>query len=193
MKIIGLTGSIGMGKSATAAMLRLLRIPVHDSDAAVHRALAPGGDAFRAVALAFPEAWDKKTHTINRTRLGEIVFNDTARRKTLEAILHPCVWLSQKKFILKHRRMGARKVVLDIPLLYETGAEKKCDAVISVTAPYFIQRLRVLRRPGMTEEKFLSILASQAPDAEKRRRADWVVNTGLGRAFVLEKLRKILR
>lgn len=192
MRVIGLTGSIGMGKSLTASLLRRLGIPVHDSDRAVHDLLSPRGAGFRPVAQAFPEAWDRRTRTIDRRRLGEIVFKDPEKKRLLEAILHPLVRQSQQKFVLRCRRMGSRLAVLDIPLLYETGAESRCDSVICVSAPYMIQRLRVLRRPNMTEEKFLAILAAQMPDREKRRRADVVVPTGLGRAHTLLRLKNYM-
>lgn len=192
MKVIGLTGSVGMGKSITAALLRRLRIPVHDADATVHRLLSPGGAAFTLVARLFPEAWDKKKYLIDRRRLGDIVFKDASDRQRLEAVLHPLVWREQKKFIQKARRCGIKRVVLDIPLLYETGAEKKCDYVMTVTAPTFLQRQRVLRRPGMNEDRLRALLALQVTDLEKRHRARWTVQTGLGRGFTLRALRRIL-
>ena len=176
-----------------ASLLRRLRIPVHDSDAAVHDLLAPGGKAFETVALTFPEAWDKKRFAIDRRKLGELIFSDPAKKQTLEKILHPLVQESQQAFIRKARRMGLKKVVLDIPLLYETGADRRCDAVICVTAPHFLQRIRVMSRRGMTVEKFFAILSSQLPDIEKRRRASVVIQTGLGRAFTLLKLKKFLK
>lgn len=193
MKIIGLTGSIGMGKSVTANLLRRLGIPVHDSDAAVHHLLSPRGSAFKIVAQTFPEAWDKKNHIIDRRKLGEIIFSDSEKKRLLESILHPYVWRSQRQFVLRSQRMGKKRVVLDIPLLYETGAERRCDSVIVVTAPSFIQRLRVLNRFNMTPEKFSAILTAQIPDVEKRRRADIVIQTGLGKAFALKKLKEFLR
>jgi dephospho-CoA kinase len=193
MKVIGLTGSIGMGKSIAAGLLRRLRIPVHDSDAAVHDLLAPGGKAFETVALTFPEAWDKKRFVIDRRKLGELVFSNPMKKQALEKILHPLVQESQQAFIRKARRMGLKKVVLDIPLLYETGADRRCDEVICVTAPHFLQRIRVMSRRGMTEEKFFAILSSQLPDIEKRRRASVVIQTGLGRAFTLLRLKKFLK
>ena len=193
MKIIGLTGSIGMGKSATSALLKILKIPVHDSDAAVHVALGPKGGAFRDVVKEFPGAWDKKSNSIDRKKLGAIVFADDTARLKLEAIIHPHVWASQRAFIKKARRMGVKKVVLDIPLLFETGAERRCDEVICVTAPGFIQRQRVLRRAGMSVERFEAILNKQVPDAEKRKRANIVIHTGLGRAFTLQALKKYLK
>lgn len=193
MKIIGLTGSIGMGKSVTASLLKILKVSVHDSDAAVHEALSPGGGAFADVTAAFPSAHDKKNNRIDRTALGKIVFSDDAKRKMLEKIVHPHVWASQRKFITHAKAMGAKIAVLDIPLLYETGAERRCDKVIVVTAPYVLQKQRVLKRPGMTEERFESILKNQVPDAEKRKRADIVIDTGLGRAETLKALKKALK
>jgi dephospho-CoA kinase len=141
----------------------------------------------------FPAAWDLKKHVIDRRKLGEIVFNDPEARRKLEAVLHPYVWARQRKFILKARRLGLKQVVLDIPLLYETGSDRKCDAVVVVTAPHLIQRQRVLRRANMSEQKFHAILALQLPDLEKRRRADYVVQSGLGRAFTLQRLKAFLR
>jgi dephospho-CoA kinase len=193
MKVIGLTGSIGMGKSVTANLLRRLGVPVHDSDAVVHQLLSPQGEAFKIVAQIFPAAWDKKNRIIDRQKLGEIIFSDPEKKKLLESILHPFVWRSQRQFVLRFQRMGKKRVVLDIPLLYETGADRRCDAVIVVSAPPFIQRLRVLNRPNMTLEKFYAILGAQTPDFEKRRLADVVIETGLGKAFTLQKLKKFLR
>lgn len=193
MIVLGLTGSIGMGKSTAARMLRLMGVPVHESDDAVHRALAPGGAAFEEVAVTFKEAWDPKRHVIRRDVLGRIVFGDDEKRRALEAIVHPAVWASQKAFTMKCRRLGRRVVALDIPLLFETGAEKRVDYTIVVTAPYDVQRRRVLARPGMTEEKFLKIFNTQMPDGEKRKRADFVVETGMGLGTTWRALRKIVK
>lgn len=193
MIVLGLTGSIGMGKSTAASMLRELGVPVHDSDDAVHRLLGPGGKAVDAVAARFPEAYDPDRHAINRKTLGGIVFQDAEKRKTLEDIVHPLVRQDQQEFLSEHQKQNRRIVALDIPLLYETGAESRVDKVIVVTCPACIQRRRVLARPGMTEEKFASILAGQIPDAEKRRRADFTVQTGLGRAYSYHRLKKIIQ
>ncbi|MEK7802227.1 MAG: dephospho-CoA kinase, partial [Pseudomonadota bacterium] len=144
MKILGLTGSIGMGKSLVASMLRRRRVPVFDSDRCVHHLLGPNGKACAAVAKAFPAAWDKKKHLINRQKLGDMIFHAPHQRRKLEAILHPLVAQAQKEFIAKARRTGIKTIVLDIPLLFETNGQRKCDAVICVTAPSFIQRIRVL-------------------------------------------------
>jgi len=191
MIVLGLTGSIGMGKSTAAAMLRRLGIPVHDADAAVHRLMGPRGKALSLVEAAFPGVTGPAG--VDRQMLGAIVFKDAAALRRLELILHPLVRADETRFL---RRMAARRapvVVLDIPLLYETGGERRCDAVIVVTAPAFLQRARVLRRPGMTEEKLLAILAKQVPDAEKRRRADFVVDTGQGRLHTLRALANLVR
>lgn len=192
MRIIGLTGSIGTGKSTTARLCRRLGAWVYDSDEAVHRLLSPKGQAFRDVALLFPDAWDRKKHIINRKILGELVFRDDAARKKLENILHPHIWAQQKKFILKARRAGIKHVVMDIPLLFETDAQKRMDTVITVTAPYFLQRLRVLKRPHQTLEKFHAILRQQIPQILKTRMSDYVIPTGLGQRFVLDRLKQIL-
>ena len=193
MKIIGLTGSIGMGKSQIAALLRQKRIPVFDSDAEVHSLLAPTGAAFRTIALLFPDAWDKKHHLIDRRKLGHIVFNDMAERRKLEAVLHPLVDKAQRRFILNARRNGRKTAALDIPLLFETGGERKCDVVFCASAPFFVQKLRVLRRAGMTESGFYKILAGQMPDGLKRRLADAILPTGLGRSHTQRILGKLLK
>lgn len=182
-----------MGKSVTASLLKNLGVPVHDSDAAVHFALSPKGGAFGDVVNIFPEVWDKKSQTIDRKKLGQIVFADSEKRKKLEAIVHPHVWASQKEFLRLAKNSSAPLVVLDIPLLYETGAEQRCDEVIVVTAPAFIQRQRVLSRPGMTEERFQSILKNQVPDSEKRKRANYIIHTGLGRTYTLLALKRYLK
>lgn len=190
MLLIGLTGSIGMGKSTAAAQLRRLGLPVHDADAAVHRLLAPGGAAVPAIAEAFPEAAAGKG--IDRTQLGRIVYADGAALRRLENILHPLVRCAEHRFLRNCARRREPMVVLDVPLLFETGAERRVDATIVVTAPPFVQRQRVLRRPGMTEERFNRIHAQQMPDAEKRRRADFVVRTGQGKGESLQELKRIV-
>lgn len=191
MRILGLTGSIGMGKSTAAAMLRRLGLPVHDADATVHRLLGPGGKAVGAVAGAFPGV--ERKGGIDRKALGAKVFGQPAEMKRLEAILHPLVRAEEQAFLRSWRSRRARIVVLDIPLLYETGGEKRCDGVVVLTAPQFLQKQRVLRRPNMSEARLAQILAQQIPDAEKRRRADWVVETGQGRRATLTALRHVVR
>lgn len=193
MIVLGLTGSIGMGKSRAALMLKFLGVPAHDSDSAVHKALTPKGDAFEEVAVTFPDAWDKKKHVIDRKKLGQIVFNDEAALKKLEAILHPIAQKSQSEFIQAMKRAGKKIVVLDIPLLFETGAEKRVDYTLTVTAPANIQRRRVLERAGMSIEKFEKILARQMPDSQKQALSDFVVQTGLGYAHTFRQLKNIIR
>jgi dephospho-CoA kinase len=189
MVILGLTGSIGMGKSTAAADFRRLRVAVHDADETVHALMAPGGAAFAQNCQVFPGVRSKVG--IDRKRLGDLVFADMAALKKLEAILHPLVRKQKTEFLKRSALRRQNLVVLDVPLLFETGGEAKCDAVVVVTAPTFVQRARVMARPGMTTEKFKSILAKQVPDLIKRRSADFVVQTGLGRIASLRKIRHI--
>lgn len=189
--MLGLTGSIGMGKSTAAAMLRGMGLAVHDADAAVHRLMGPGGRAVPAIAEAFPEA--VADGAVDRRALGQRVFADAAALKRLEAILHPMVRAEAHRFVDTRRYRGDDLVVLDIPLLFETGGERLCDAVATVSAPRFVQEARVLARPGMTPEKLAGIRAQQLPDAQKRRRADFVVPTGLGRLHTLRSLRRVVK
>lgn len=192
MILVGLTGSIGMGKSTAAQALKRLGLPVHDADAAVHRLLAPGGRAVAAVLAAFPDV-GTPDGGIDRRKLGAVAFGDAAALKRLEAILHPLVGAAKRRFLAAAARHRRRLVVLDVPLLYETGGERDCDAVLVVTAPAFLQRQRVMARTGMNDEKFRAILDKQLPDAEKRRRTPYAVPTGLGRRFSLDRLRRALR
>jgi dephospho-CoA kinase len=182
-----------MGKSTAARLLKIMGVPVHNSDIAVHRALAPRGEAFEDVALNFPEAWNKDKRTIDRKKLGAIVFFDADKRKNLEQILHPIARHAQDAFIRRMRLSGKKIIGLDIPLLFETGAEARVDVTICVSAPETIQRRRVLARPGMDEERLNAILAAQMTDAEKCARADFVVQTGLGYAHTFRALQKILK
>lgn len=193
MRIIGLTGSIGMGKSTAAAMLRRMRIPVHCADEAVHALLAAHGAAVADVAKLYPAAHDKKTNAINRSVLGKAVFHDAALMAKLEAILHPLVRQKEKQFLQSCRAMRKRLVVLDIPLLFETLSEKRVHQVMVVSAPTFIQQQRVLSRKDMTPEKLRVILKRQMPDAQKRKRADGIIPTGLGRAVTFAALRSYIR
>ncbi len=190
MVILGLTGSIGMGKSTAAAMFRYLGVPVHDADATNHLLMAPGGPAFDQVISAFPEVL--RDGRIDRQMLGKIVFADARALKKLEAILHPLIRAAEIRFLRSQRMLGRKLVVLDIPLLYETGGEKRCDIVAVVSAPGFVQRQRVLARQGMTDEKFSAILSKQMPDMEKRKRADYVIPTGLGRAVTFQYIQGIV-
>jgi len=178
MFVLGLTGSIGMGKSAAGAAFRCFGIPVFDSDAAVHALFAPGGAAVAAVAKAFPGCLDA-AGGIDRGALGRKVFRDGPGLARLEAIVHPLVRAAQRRFLARCCAAGRRLVVLDIPLLYETGGERRVDAVAVVSARAMVQAQRVLRRPGMNADLLASILRRQLPDAEKRRRADFVIRTDL--------------
>lgn len=175
--VLGLTGSIGMGKSATAAMFRALSVPVHDADATVHALYGPGGAAAEAIGREFPGVIDPRGG-VDRTALRAAVLDTPERLARLEALVHPLVRAEADAFVAAHA--AAPLVVLDIPLLYETGGEARCDAVAVVSAPAAIQRERVLARPGMNEAAFAAILAKQMPDAEKRARADYVIDTGSG-------------
>ncbi len=173
MFILGLTGSIGMGKSTTAALFAEAGVPVHDSDAAVHRLYE--GDAVAPVEAAFPGvAVDGK---VDRAKLAAQLIGKPAAIKRLEAIVHPLVRAATQRFVQAQAAKGARVVVLDIPLLLETGGEKNVDAIVVVSTPSEVQRARVLARPGMTAEKLDALLARQMPDAEKRARAHFVVDT----------------
>jgi dephospho-CoA kinase len=190
MFVLGLTGSIGMGKTTAAKMLRRMGLPLHDADRAVHRLLAKGGAAVAAVEAAFPGVI--AGGAVDRERLAAQVFEDTAALKRLEGILHPAVRRATHSFLGRQARAGRPLVVLDIPLLFETGGAALCDAVVVVTAPPFVQRARVMGRRGMAPARFQAILAKQMPDREKRRRADFVVNTGLSKANTLRQLRAIV-
>jgi dephospho-CoA kinase len=176
MIVLGLTGSIGMGKSTTAKMFADAGVPVHDSDETVHRLYS--GKAAPLVEAAFPGT--VVAGSVDRTELARRVLGKAAALKTLETIVHPLVRADADAFLAKHREAGAPLVVLDIPLLFETGGRNRVDKVVVVTAPADIQRARVLARPGMSEEKLAAILAKQVPDAEKRRQADFVIDTGEG-------------
>lgn len=191
MRVVGLTGSIGMGKSTAARMIRAMGIPVHDADAVVHRLLGRGGAAVALIEAAFPGV--SRDGGVDRQALGARVFADQAALRRLEAILHPLVHAVQRRFLARAARRRAPLVVLDVPLLFETGGDRICDAVLVVSAPAAIQRQRVLRRKGMTPEKLTAILAQQMPDWEKRRRASAVIPTGLGIAFSRRVLQRALR
>ena len=188
--VLGLTGSIGMGKSATAAIFRRLGAPAHDADACVH-ALYDGGPAVAPIAAAFPGTVPHGV--VDRAALGRLVLNDAARMADLEAIVHPLVRAEEMRFLRDAVSARASVAVLDIPLLFETGGERRCDAVVVVTADPEIQRARVLVRPGMTAEKFDAIRAKQMPDAQKRGQAHFLVDTGRGFNAAETQVRGILR
>jgi dephospho-CoA kinase len=191
MRVLGLTGGIGMGKSTAAATFRRLGVPVFDADAAVHRLQARGGRAVAPIAAAFPGS--VREGAVDREALRRAVLGDPAALRRLEAIVHPLVRAEERRFLAAARRRGAGLVVLDIPLLFETGGQARVDAVVVVSAPASVQRARVLRRGGMTEARFRAILARQTPDAEKRRRADHVVRTGLSRHHAQRQVRRLVR
>lgn len=189
MVILGLTGSIGMGKSATAQMFRNCGIPVHDADAAVHQLYA--GEAAAPVEQAFPGV--SHHGVVDRAELARRVLNNADALKKLETIVHPLVRAQEAAFLQEARGQNASLVVLDVPLLFETGQAHRCDAIAVVTAPADVQRARVLARPGMTEEKFQAILAKQMPDEEKRRRADFIIDTSQGFAVAEKSVQDIIR
>jgi dephospho-CoA kinase len=190
MIILGLTGSIGMGKSATASLFREAGVPVYDADAAVHALYAEGGAAVAPIEAAFPGVTDGGA--VDRTRLRTKVLDNPEAMKLLEGIVHPLAGEAQLDFRRKAYTEGAAFSVLDIPLLFETGGNRHCDFTLVVTAPAAIQRERVLARPGMTPEAFESILARQLPDAEKRARADFILSTAHGFDFARDQVRSIV-
>ena len=191
MVILGLTGSIGMGKSAAAKVLRRLGVPVNDADTAVHGMLRGKGQAVEAVQAAFPGV--VLGGAVDRDALASQVFADEEALGRLEALLHPLVRRREERFLGLACRRGARLAVLDIPLLFEIGAQVRCDAVIVVSAPRFVQEIRVLKRPGMTLERLAAVRARQMPEREKKCRADFVVNTGLGRDLSLKSIHGIVK
>lgn len=189
MVIVGLTGSIGMGKSTAAAMLSHLGLPRHDSDAAVHRLTARGGAAMPAIERSWPEV--VRDGRLDRRALGAKAFREPEVLGRLEAILHPLVRAEISDFLKRNCRQRRPVVVLDVPLLLESGLWAWCDLIAVVSAPPFVQRQRVLRRPGMTEAQFARILGRQLPDRAKRRLADFVVPTGLGRGLTFRRLQAL--
>jgi dephospho-CoA kinase len=180
VKILGLTGSIGMGKTTTAAMFAAAGTPVYDADAAVHRLYAPGGAAVAPIEAAFPGV--VQDGAVDRTILSARVVGDPEALRRLEAITHPLVFADRAAFFAAAALAGAPVIVIDVPLLFETGGDRMVHAVAVVSAPEALQRERVLARPGMTPAKFEAILARQTPDAEKQARADFVIDTGSGLA-----------
>jgi dephospho-CoA kinase len=189
MFVLGLTGSIGMGKSTTAAMFRAEGIAVHDSDAVVHELY--NGEAAGAIETAFPGT--TRGGVVDRALLANVVLEDSAALGRLEAIIHPLVAASRDAFLVEAAKNGRGLVVLDIPLLFETGSDGIVDAVILVTAPDSVQKERVCARPGMTAERFAAILHRQMPDTEKRARAHFIIDTGHGFAAAERQVRGIVR
>ncbi len=192
MVIFGLTGSIGMGKTTAAGMLRRLGVPVHDADRTVHRLLGAGGGAVAAVRAAFGPGVVGADGGIDRRLLGARVFRDPAALACLERILHPLVRQAERRFLATAARRRNRVVALDVPLLFETNGTRRVDATVVVSAPVFVQRARVLARPGMTAGKLDGILERQLPDVLKRRQADFVVRTGIGKAHALRQIARIV-
>jgi dephospho-CoA kinase len=190
MIVLGLTGSIGMGKSTAAQQFRHLGVPVFDADASVHALQAPGGIALGPLSSAFPGV--VTNGVLDRAVLRQIVFADKAALRQLEAIMHPLVRRAQNHWLRLQRQRREPVVVLDIPLLFESGGWRQVDAIVVVTAPYHVQKARVLARPGMTEDAFARILAQQLPDAIKRRRADFSIHSGLGKQRALRDIRYLL-
>lgn len=188
MFVLGLTGSLGMGKSTTARFFAEEGVPLHDADAAVHRLYE--GEATPLIEAAFPGT--TSGGRVDRDKLAKKVLGDSVAIKRLETIIHPLVGRAEAQFLDEAARKDAAVVVLDIPLLFETGADRRCDAVVVVSAPADVQRARAFERPGMTEEKFQAILAKQMPDAEKRARADFVVDTSKGLDAARVQVREIL-
>ena len=186
--ILGLTGSIGMGKSTVAQMFREAGVPVFDADAEVHKLQGPGGPLLPAIEAAFPGTIGPQG--VDRPALGNLVFGDPAALARLEAIVHPAVAKVRDLFMLEHA--GEPLVVFDVPLLFEKGGWEKVDAVVVVSAPFEVQRARVLARPGMTPEKFAHVLGLQVPDSEKRARADFVIDTGTPLPVTRDAVRQVI-
>ena len=190
MYLIGLTGSIGMGKSLTASLFQKQGVPVYDADAAVHALYEKDGAAVAPIGALVPEA--VVDGTVDRAILGAHVLKDAEKLKALEAIVHPLAGQAQMAFLLDNEAAGTKAAVLDIPLLLEGGGEKFVDSVVVVSAPYELQRQRVLARPGMSEERFADILAKQVPDAEKRKRAEFIVDSSISVEDAEAQVRAIL-
>lgn len=191
MITVGLTGSIGMGKSTVLAMFANEGAAVWDADGAVHRLYAKGGEGAKAVAARFPQAI--VDGAVDRAKLSSLVLDDPSSLADLEAIVHPLVSADRARFVDEAARAGVDVAVLDIPLLFEKGSEKYFDAVVVVSAPAAIQKARVLARPGMSEKKFRAILMKQTPDAEKRRRAHYVIDTGVSHEETRAQVRAVMR
>ncbi len=191
MRIVGLTGGMGMGKTTAADAFRRARIPVFDADAAVHALQAKGGAAVRPIGAAFPGT--VQDGAIDRAALRRAVLGQPDALRRLEGIVHPLVRRRQAAFLAQARRAGARAAVLDVPLLFETGGDALVDQIVVVSAPPAIQRARLRARGRMTDAQIDAVLARQMPDAEKRRRADVVVRTGLSRHHAQRALKRLIR
>ena len=194
MIIIGLTGSIAMGKSATAKIFNSYGIPIFNADNCVHKLLGTNGKLVSIIGKKFPETLEKQTNIkyINRKKLGRIVFNNKNNRQLLEQIIHPQVGIERNKWKEWAERERFKAICYDIPLLFETNGEKSCNIIVVVSAPFFIQQQRALNRPYMNKKKFYNILKTQLSDKEKRKRADFIVNTGIGYRYTRNQVKKIL-
>lgn len=198
MIILGLTGSIGMGKSTIASMFKHLGVPVHDADAEVAKMYEPSSPVYKDITAAFPafqypQIYNRKTQHLIRRNLGEVIFFDDIKRRKLEAILHPAVRLAQANFARSMHRLGRDIIVFEIPLLFETGGEKRVDYTVNVSATADMQKTRVMQRPGMSEQKLEAILARQMPDVQKCARADYVINTNLGLSQSMMQVQDVIR
>ena len=193
MLIVGLTGSIATGKSTVSAMLSRLNFRVHDSDKVAHQLMGPGGSAVKQIVSRFGSKVGSVSSGINRNQLGDLVFFDPDKRCLLEQILHPLIHEHKQKFIQYNRHQRKKVVFLDVPLLFETGGDRDCDRVITVWCPPFLQTIRALRRPGMTEKKLSSILEAQWPQSDKCFLSDLALPSSIGRAETLKRLKRWLR
>ncbi|MEK9598769.1 MAG: dephospho-CoA kinase [Alphaproteobacteria bacterium] len=191
MRIIGLTGSIATGKSSVSDMFRYLRIPVHDADRSVHNFLGPYGLAVLDIIAVFGNI-GSLDNGIDRQKLGDIIFSDPEAKNRLELIIHPLIWQDRDNFFKYMRLQNKKIVVVDIPLLFETGSDMICDNIICVWAPYFLQRQRALHRAGMTQQKLDAILNNQLPQQTKMQLADFCLPTGLGKAYTYKLLKRWL-
>ncbi|MGY8976482.1 MAG: dephospho-CoA kinase [Alphaproteobacteria bacterium] len=194
MVVIGLTGSIAMGKSATSKIFKSYGVPVFNADDCVHQLIGPNGKLVSLIGQRFIGTLEKNKNLqyINRVKLGNIVFKDKKKKKELESIIHPQVTIERKKWREQAQRQRSKAICYDVPLLYETKGEKLCNFVVVVSAPLFVQKHRALNRADMTEKKFNNILKNQISDKEKRKRADFIVNSGLGYRFARNQVHNIL-
>ena len=194
MVVIGLTGSIAMGKSATSKIFKSYGVPVFNADDCVHQLIGPNGKLVSLIGQRFIGTLEKNKNLqyINRVKLGNIVFKDKKKKKELESIIHPQVTIERKKWREQAQRQRSKAICYDVPLLYETKGEKLCNFVVVVSAPLFVQKHRALNRPDMTEKKFNNILKNQISDKEKRKRADFIVNSGMGYRFARNQVHNIL-
>ena len=194
MVVIGLTGSIAMGKSATSKIFKSYGVPVFNADDCVHHLIGPNGKLVSLIGQRFIGTLEKNKNLqyINRVKLGNIVFKDKKKKKELESIIHPQVSIERKKWKEQAQRQRSKAICYDVPLLYETKGEKICNFVVVVSAPLFVQKHRALNRPDMTEKKFNNILKNQISDKEKRKRADFIVNSGIGYRFARNQVHNIL-